>query len=91
MGHFCKIKFNRPTRAPLYSSLALKDHVHLMMGMMISPEQQQRHSLANHYVWLRPAVTPDRIDDELLLSFYTGLRCTNSDCLPSTGTAIWCS
>lgn len=69
MGHFCKLKFHRPTSAPLYSSLTLADQVHLMTGLMVSPEQQQRHILANHYVWFRPAVTAERIDDELLLSF----------------------
>lgn len=69
MGHFCKLKFHRPTSAPLYSSLTLPDQAHLMTGLMVAPEQQRRHALANHYVWFRPAVTAERINDELLLSF----------------------
>jgi choline dehydrogenase-like flavoprotein len=68
MGHFCKLRFHRPTKAPLYAGL--KDGgVHLIAGLMLTPEQQRRHRVPNHYAWIRPSVTPMRADDELLLSF----------------------
>jgi hypothetical protein len=40
-----------------------------MAGMKLLPDMQHKHQLPNHYLWIRPSVTPSRIDDELLLSF----------------------
>jgi choline dehydrogenase-like flavoprotein len=67
IGHFCKLEFARKTQAPLYASMRLGP-VHLMAGLMLSPRVQRAHRLANHYLWIRPSVSPARIDDELLAS-----------------------
>jgi len=32
-------------------------------------EYQSRHQIPNHYLWIRPSISPDRIDDDVLLSF----------------------
>jgi choline dehydrogenase-like flavoprotein len=69
VGHYCKLRFHRPTRAPLYASQPLSGDVGMMAGVMMTPEQQRAHRLANHYLWIRPSVSAARIDDELLLSF----------------------
>ncbi|MQA28873.1 MAG: hypothetical protein GEU82_03400 [Luteitalea sp.] len=69
IGHYCKLRFHRSTRAPLYASLPLAGNVGMMAGLMLAPEQQRQRRLANHYVWIRPSVSAARIDDELLLSF----------------------
>jgi choline dehydrogenase-like flavoprotein len=68
-GHFCKLGFTRPTRAHLYASLWLGSEIRLMAGLKVSGRQQQRQSIPNHGLWLRPSVTAARIDDELLHSF----------------------
>jgi choline dehydrogenase-like flavoprotein len=69
MGHFCKLRFHRRTDAPLYASVWTKNKVRVMVGMTMSPEQQNRHALPNHATWVRPSVSAARIDDQLLLSF----------------------
>jgi choline dehydrogenase-like flavoprotein len=69
VGHYCKLRFHHPTRAPLYASLPLSGDVGMMAGLMMRPDQQRQRRLANHYVWIRPSVSAARIDDELLLSF----------------------
>ena len=69
VGHYCKLRFHRPTRAPLYASQPLSGHVGMMAGLMMAPDQQRQRGLANHYLWIRPSVSAARIDDELLLSF----------------------
>ncbi len=68
-GHFCKIRFRRDVRASLYSGSAAEEGVSVMAGLMLTAEQQRTHQLPNHYVWLRPSVSPARLDDELMLSF----------------------
>jgi choline dehydrogenase-like flavoprotein len=68
-GHYCKLRFGRKTRAPLYSSLSVAGCLHLMAGLRAADVRQRQQALANHYVWLRPSVTRHRIDDELLWSF----------------------
>ena len=35
VGHYCKLRFHRPTRAPLYASLPLSGHVGMMAGLMM--------------------------------------------------------
>ena len=69
IGHYCKIGFRKPTRAPLYASQHLEGAVHLLAGIRVKAEQQQRHRLPNHCMWLRPSISAARINDELLLSF----------------------
>lgn len=68
-GHFCKIRFVRTTRAPLYSGIPVSKRVALMSGLMLKPDVQEKHGLPNHYVWIRPSVTAQRIDDKTMLSF----------------------
>lgn len=69
MGHFCKLRFRRKTRAPLYASVWSKNSVRFMVGLTVQSEHQQQHELPNHALYIRPSVTPSRIDDRLLLSF----------------------
>jgi len=71
MGHFCKLGFLRRTDAPLYACARVGRGVRLMAGLRLSADQQRRHALPNHYLWIRPSVSPARVDDELLLSFLT--------------------
>jgi choline dehydrogenase-like flavoprotein len=93
MGHFCKLGFYRRTDAPLYACARMSRRVRVMAGLRLSAAQQQRHTVPNHYLWIRPSVSPARIDDDLLLSFLSvrsardlSLRqlaaiCTNRDIL----------
>jgi choline dehydrogenase-like flavoprotein len=69
VGHYCKLRFHRSTRAPLYASLSLSAHVGMTAGVVMLPDQQRQRRLANHCLWIRPSVSAARIDDELLLSF----------------------
>jgi choline dehydrogenase-like flavoprotein len=69
VGHFCKLKFRRPTKAPLYASLSTGHHVGAMAGVKMSSPAQEKWRLPNHYLWIRPSVSPGRVDDELLMSF----------------------
>ena len=41
---------------------------------MLTDKQQREHQLPNHHLWVRPSVTPERIDDTLLLSFLSVRR-----------------
>jgi choline dehydrogenase-like flavoprotein len=69
VGHFSKLRFHRPTKAPAYASTPLGDDVGFTAGLRLTREQQRALGLPNHYVWIRPSVSPRRIHDELLLSF----------------------
>jgi choline dehydrogenase-like flavoprotein len=69
VGHFCKIKFRRPTNAPLYASLSTGPHRGAIAGLMVAPAKQREWRLANHYLWIRPSVSAARVDDDLLMSF----------------------
>jgi choline dehydrogenase-like flavoprotein len=75
VGHFCKIRFRRPTKAHLFASWPVERRWGVTAGLVVSAEQQRNLRLANHYLWIRPSVTAARIDDELLLS-YLGVRGT---------------
>lgn len=71
-GHFCKLGFHRRTSAPLYAGMPLdREHadVRLVTGLAFSVEQQRRHRLPNNHVYIRPSLSQERIDDDLLLSF----------------------
>jgi choline dehydrogenase-like flavoprotein len=68
-GHFCKLRFRRRTSAPLFAASAFSEKVSMTLAVTNTAEYQESHQLANHYLWIRPSVTPNRIDDELLLSF----------------------
>jgi choline dehydrogenase-like flavoprotein len=68
-GHFCKLRFRSPTVAPLFATQALNSDLSMSVALMQAPEHQQEHGVGNHYAWIRPSVSPGRIDDELLLSF----------------------
>ncbi len=73
-GHFCKLGFHRPTQAPIYAGLALDREVNIVAGLQLSKEQQRQHELPNHLVWIRPSVSPARIDDTLRVSFLATRR-----------------
>jgi choline dehydrogenase-like flavoprotein len=69
VGHYCKLGFRRPLKAPLYASLPINGSIKLMAGLMMSPAAQEQERVANHCLWIRPSVTPARLDDGLLYSF----------------------
>jgi choline dehydrogenase-like flavoprotein len=69
VGHYCKLGFKRPTKAPLYASLPLHAHSGAIAGLMLSPDRQRDWQLPNHYLWIRPSVSAARVDDDLLMSF----------------------
>jgi choline dehydrogenase-like flavoprotein len=69
VGHYCKIRFHRPTRADLFASTSVAPAVGMMAGLAVKPERQREFGLANHYVWIRPSINVKRIDDEFWLSF----------------------
>jgi choline dehydrogenase-like flavoprotein len=68
-GHFCKVRFQKPTVAPLFATQAMNADLSMTVALMQAPEHQEQHAVGNHYAWMRPSVTSARIDDELLLSF----------------------
>ena len=71
-GHFCKLGLHRPIKAPLYADMPLPApdaDVHLVTGLQLRPAQQRESRLPNNHVYIRPSLSPSRIDDDLLLSF----------------------
>ena len=71
-GHFCKLRLKRSIKAPLYSDLQIRSQgsdFHLLTGLQLRPERQRQHRLPNNHVYIRPSLSPARIDDDLLLSF----------------------
>lgn len=68
-GHFSKIRFHKSTTAPLFAACSFDNSANLTVAVMASAQQQRLSKIGNHYLWIRPAVTAKRIDDDLLLSF----------------------
>lgn len=87
VGHYCKLKFRRLTRAPLYASMPLDKHIRIMAGFKLSRALQCTHALPNHYFWLRPNLTGARIDHETLLSLL-GVRRTRDLSLRQVGAIL---
>lgn len=69
VGHFSKLAFRRPTRAPLYAGVALDAHTRITTSLVLPRTQQRLHALPNHHVSIRPSLSPARLDDRMLLSF----------------------
>jgi choline dehydrogenase-like flavoprotein len=71
-AHFCKLGLRRSIKAPLYSDMPLhagNANIHLVTGLQLRPRQQRQARLPNNHVYIRPSLSPARIDDDLLLSF----------------------
>lgn len=68
-GHFSKIRFHKPTAAPLFAALPHDAKVSMTLAVVHSAKSQQANEIANHYLWIRPSVSAKRTDDELLFSF----------------------
>jgi hypothetical protein len=45
------------------------EKVSATLAVALHENRQREHALPNHYLWIRPSVSPGRIDDDLLLSF----------------------